>query len=1307
MSTLQKRIFLSLTALVALGSLLGLVVINSATFKAKLKNEIISKLNQATGAKSSIGQIHVHLFPLRIVMTQLTVSGIGTEFDPPLLFVERIEVRPRIRTLFGKLQFASLDLFEPRVQLEVRSDGASNWPTAHSSFQGMSLLNLSAGRLRISGGILQFRERRIGLSTELDDFMLVADRSRRWGFYRAHLAYQTGKLQFGKNVWNHGLDLLLEVGGQELRVEKLAVSMDESRLEIEGIVKAAKFLQADLSYRGAIDPALLNPFSPQLRVGHGLVTFQGKFEYAGDRWRSSGTLQGKKLFLDTVKINEFSTHFSFDKERLYFDKVTVQGMHGLAEGDLAIESPFQSRRYAVNLKLERIGLLDLSLVARLNKLAFGGLLNGSIKARWRDEWEDFVGEGQLTIAEAPAEEQEHRAKTRILPLGGQLYFSLTSSNSSFKNSYLKLGRTRAEFAGVLSANQASNLRLQVKSDDLADIAFFIPGLQGSANFVGTLQGSLRKPSVNGSFVADRISYETFFFDSLSGKVEADRNAIHLSKTTATRAHSKLLADGTVFLGTGQSVPSGAVQLDLQVLEAQAEDLFALLGTTFPTSGLISGNFTARGRYPELEVQGIAQVRQGMFFDQPYDQGQFAIRFLDPVLALPNFSMTLGKGRIKGSADINLKEAFTRSSLAAHDVPLDRIRVLNSGNRPISGMLRDLQLKAVGNFRRPALDGSFSITDCRAAGELVGDLTAQFHTQEQLLGFALSGASSMKLKAEGTVSLNENYDVNATLTFEDFILSSYVKHLLPVVPETLNSQANGQISVAGPLRYPLKLTVDGVLNAMKITFRDTEVQSSKPFRFRYRDEKVSIKDALFSGKGTTLSIDGFVNAFGEQALGLEMKGDFDLALLNEFEKKLKSSGSGRIDASIRGTLKDPRVQGKAEVINGQFSYGDLPNSLSQVTANLFFDEDQIKINNFSGVSGGGQISMKGNIFFSQETMKLIQLQVEAREVRVRFPEGMRSVVDADLTLSGSRDAQLLSGNARLLSASFQKGYDPITAFLRNRKNGGVVIGTGETGSALSLDLNLTGDRAIKLDSPIMKATCSADLQIKGTALSPLMTGRIEADSGDVYFQSVRYRITRGRIDFVNLVRFEPRFDLEAEADVRDYRVILTLNGTMEKFRAELHSDPPLSNFDLFNLVSSGGAGGSPGTPGTRGSVSGWRPYSTSGTQQDSSLGAESVLSEGLSLQVGSKFKQIFGLDRFRVDPFMLGNERDQTARVTFGQQITKDVSVTYSAGFSSADQQVIIVEYNVNDTTSVIASRDAEGSLGVDVRFRKRLRQKRH
>jgi|RhiMetdeSRZDD1v2_1073273.scaffolds.fasta_scaffold05619_7 translocation and assembly module TamB len=1303
MSVRKKIVLLALVALGLLSLVAVLTFLNSKTFTEQLKYQITGRLDQITGGRSSIAHVVVHFFPLRIRIEQLTIPGNGSPLNPPLLSVQRIEAMFSFRGFLGIPQLKSLELVQPRIYFQVNADGSTNFPPLHSPSSGEDLFRLSAEKLTISRGLLQFRENRIGLNGEMDHFALLASYNQPSDTYRAHLAYQNAKVQFGRDFWSHGLDLLAEIGKGEIRIEKLAASAGQSILQADGVLKNLSSPRLNLSYRGFLDPQLAKPFAPQLRGGSGLVSCVGRLEYAKAGWKTWGTLDGGKLSINTVNVDQFSTQYSLSSDRLSFEKIRIRGMHGWTEGSLTVESPFASRLYKADLRLQRIGLLDLSLLARLERLKFGGLLNGNIKAHWRDQWSDFAGEGELKIIEAANEQREHQVNERILPLAGQLNFSLTSSSSSFRNSSLRLGSTSAELAGILSASQTSNLHLRVRSEDLNDINFFIPGLQGTASFEGLLQGRLGSPRISGNFTAEKILYETFFFDNLSGQVEADRSSIRLSETTARRAHSTLLADGTVFLSPGESVPSGAVQFSLRVKEAMAEDLFALLGKTFPTSGLISGDFTVAGRYPELEVRGSGRIRQGIFFDQPYDLGEFEMHYLDPVLTLYTFTVSLGKGQVSGFAELNMKEESIRSNVTAHNLPLDRIRVLNFPDAPITGTLRDLELQANGNLRRPALEGSFTVINSQVAGELAGDFATQFHTANQILKFtSFSLQPTVKLRADGSLSLNENYDFDAKIGFENFIFTPYVKKLLPAASETLTSQANGEVSISGPFSNPHQLSIGGTLNVMKIKFRESQIEASKPFQFQYQDEKVFIKDAFFSGKGTSLKVDGFVDFSRTQRLNLDMTGNFDLALLNEFAKKLRSSGNGKVNAAIRGTLPDPRFQGHAEIANGQFSYGDLPNSLSQVTANIFFDEDQIKINHLSGTTGGGQVSIRGDLIFSHEMVKLIQLQAEAREVRVRYPEGMRNVVNADLTLRGSQKSQLLSGNVRLLSATFQKGYDPITEFLENRKNPSVFSGGKDVVDSLSLDLTLTGDRAIKLDTPVMKVLSSTDLRIRGTMLNPLLTGRIEADTGNLYFQGARYRITRGRIDFVNSARFEPHFDLEAETDVRDYRVILTLNGTADKFKADLHSDPPLSNFDLFSLVSSGGGGGRNAVTG-----SSWRPYSTSGRQQDSSLGAESVLSEGLSLKMGSRFKRIFGLDRFRVDPFLLGNERDQTARVTFGQQVTKDVAITYSTSFSSTDQQVIIVEYNVNDNTSIIASRDVEGSFGLDVRFRKRLRQKHH
>ena len=399
------------------------------------------------------------------------------------------------------------------------------------------------------------------------------------------------------------------------------------------------------------------------------------------------------------------------------------------------------------------------------------------------------------------------------------------------------------------------------------------------------------------------------------------------------------------------------------------------------------------------------------------------------------------------------------------------------------------------------------------------------------------------------------------------------------------------------------------------------------------------------------------------------------------------------------MSDPHIQGQARITNAQFAYADFPNSFSQANGSFFFDENQVRIDNFSAVSGGGKVEAGGDIIFGGEQIKLMNLRIQGREVRIRYPEGMRNVVDADLTLRGSQQAQELSGNIRIVSASFQKGYDPITQYFENRSSQMSWPGAKELGGGLSLDLSITGDRNIKLDTQLIKMTSRADLRVKGTASSPLVTGSIEASGGELYFQGARYRITRGRLEFVNPLRIDPRIDLEAESDLRDYRVVLTINGTAGKFRADLRSDPPLPTVDLFGLVSSGGTAGGP-----RGCI--LPPLSADRAAARHLLPRlRRCFRKGLSMKMGSGVKRLFGIDRFRVDPFLVGNERDPSARVTFGQQITKDFSITYSTSVSSNEQQVILIEYRVNDSTSVIASRDAEGSFGLDVRFRKRLRQK--
>src|SRR5206468_7862341 len=118
----------------------------------------------------------------------------------------------------------------------------------------------------------------------------------------------------------------------------------------------------------------------------------------------------------------------------------------------------------------------------------------------------------------------------------------------------------------------------------------------------------------------------------------------------------------------------------------------------------------------------------------------------------------------------------------------------------------------------------------------------------------------------------------------------------------------------------------------------------------------------------------------------------------------------------------------------------------------------------------------------------------------------------------------------------------------------------------LALHVQGSRNITIQNQLADVEARIDIDLKGTVENPLMTGHIEASGGTLLFQGNRYRITRGNIDFVDALRIEPVVDVQAESEVRDYRVILSITGRAGRLHLEMRPDPPLPVLDTVSLIA---------------------------------------------------------------------------------------------------------------------------------------------
>jgi len=299
------------------------------------------------------------------------------------------------------------------------------------------------------------------------------------------------------------------------------------------------------------------------------------------------------------------------------------------------------------------------------------------------------------------------------------------------------------------------------------------------------------------------------------------------------------------------------------------------------------------------------------------------------------------------------------------------------------------------------------------------------------------------------------------------------------------------------------------------------------------------------------------------------------------------------------------------------------------------------------------------------------------------------VDADLRLFGDQERQWLTGAVDVRQAVWTRRYDVASELLATTTI--AAAGDPRLGGGVRLDVKVRAPGTLRIDNNLATLQARADLTLQGTSETPVLLGRAEIDRGRVYFQGNTYVIRRGNIDFANPQKIDPLFDLEAEARVRSYNVVLKAQGTLERVTPTLTSDQPLSTVAILSLLA--GAEES-------------EVERTSELRDRSELaatGAATLAAGRLSEQFGLERRASrLGLSRFSIDPTVgiRGEYRNANVRLTAGKRITPDLSIVYSQELRGNDEHVLSLEYSLSDKVSILLTRDTLLGLGFDLRLRR-------
>lgn len=422
-------------------------------------------------------------------------------------------------------------------------------------------------------------------------------------------------------------------------------------------------------------------------------------------------------------------------------------------------------------------------------------------------------------------------------------------------------------------------------------------------------------------------------------------------------------------------------------------------------------------------------------------------------------------------------------------------------------------------------------------------------------------------------------------------------------------------------------------------------------------------------------------FHEDSLKGGFKGTF-----SNFDLLLPWKGArGQINyvAELAVPGPSPQLNGAIDFQGEVFPFPRFPHAVRDFSGLIRVEDGRLTVRSFQGHLGGGDIQGSGWIKIGKNGLESMDLYAEGNDLDLTLLERSRALAEGSMNLVKNEAEFLLSGDFRIQKLSWNREVDEKFVFSSNTYGQPPV----EPGffDDLSLNIRLQADQNVWVENSLGSFRARFDLTIQGNVNAPTLLGEIEAVEGEIFFQDREFSILRGRLSFFNPLVIEPYISFLGETYVKDYRVTFALDGLLNNLTPEFSSSPPLPPEDVLALLALGEAFR--------------RTYHYDRTSQQ---GTASLMSFTLAEEAQKRAENLFSIDRFRIDPFVMGSSAEMTARITVGKKISRNFFVLYSTNLASRREEITRIEWQITNDISIVGTRDEEGRVSIDVKIHKRF-----
>jgi translocation and assembly module TamB len=1293
--------------------------LHSDPFKEMVKNKVTAELERATGGRVEMGRFTWSVSELGVAGEDVTIHGLEGKDEPPLAHADRVVVQAKVFSWIGRdFGLRNIELTRPVVHITVNPDGTSNVPSpgrARTSGGPQpidTLFRLQIDNLVIEDGSVAWNHERIPLAMTATNvraglnYIAVDDR------YEGKLSAGSAALRY-KSAEPVALrsELSFNLFQNHLELTSLVLETKLSRIEGEGKIPDLRTPVLDLRYRGNLEMLEWTPLLATRNVRAGNATVAGNASLSADAYniQTQATVRSLEFQHGNILVRGVAAAalVAFDGEKLTVRNLVAQTLGGVVKGEATLSGLEAGSQQQGTIKLD-VARLDLPVVlaaAPIDVLAgmpLTGRVSGHVTADWRGEPENTLADFDLRL------ERPLSSAAEQLPVSGQIRgkFAMRGERLELAQADLATPGTTAHMTGMLGGERAQ-MSVTIETTRLAEFDPVIRNIagergiplkvQGKAAFRGTISGALKAPAVKGnlqltdfdSVLAPAVAAKaptSIHWDTLRADIDYSQQTFAISNGQLRRRAAAIDASGAVSLFKGRFTDLSTFQMQSRIHNVDLADVQTIAGTQYPISGVLNGEFRLGGTKSSPRGNGKLRVDDASLYGEAVRTFTADLRLEGRQVSAENIIVAENGGRLTGSGRYRSDTERFAFTASGSGFDLAHFKSLENSYATLGGVA-SLSAAGEGTLAQPTINGKLKIENFSVNGEALGDFTAQASTSGRELRLeAQTEFRTSSLKLNGTAQLTGDFPARGTVQLSDFHLDS---RTVPRIAGKVNGSisANGTFDFAGPLKNPRAMTLKGEIPTAVAVIENIQLTNDGPIVFAVSDQALTLQQFHVKGEGTNLQATGTIGLTGDQKMNFRAQGEANLRLFQGFNRDLQSYGNLVLSTSVGGTLAKPELAGQIQIQNGGVAFIDLPNGLSEINGVFVFDQNRLRIQSLSAKSGGGLLNIGGYIAYRNGLY--FDLTAKGDDIRLRYPEGVSSVANADLHLTGTTRSSLLAGDVLVTKFGINPRFDFALYLARSRQVEDSRAQKNPVLDSMRLDIHVITTADLRVETSLAKLAGDADLRIRGTAADPAVLGRINIVEGNIFFSGTQYNLERGDILFINPRGIDPVLNLEATARVREYDITIGFHGKPTGLSTTYRSEPPLPSADIIALLALGR---------TRDDTR----LTNTPEQSLTETAQNAILGQALDAAISNRVQRLFGVSRIKIDP-QVGGPENATARVTIEQQVNNNVTLTYITNLSSANQQIIQAEFNVNRNVSVVVVRDQNGVLGFDVKVRQRKR----